>query len=164
MTSLSTLDGLLGRVDATEALRQLQRHCRDQIFQAPRQAPASVEVCSLADAVAAPVDALWVMGLNEAAWPPATRPNPLLPAELQRRAGIAAAKAEIQTEIAREMQTFWQMSADQVVFSWAAREGERELRVSPLLAAFARVSQTDADAPNSSTNLDHGRATTIDSV
>ncbi|MBK9520878.1 MAG: PD-(D/E)XK nuclease family protein [Rhodocyclaceae bacterium] len=159
LTSLSTLDVLLGRVDATEALRQLQRHCRDQIFPAPRQAPASVEVCSLADAVAAPVDALWVMGLNEAAWPPATRPNPLLPAELQRRAGIPAAKAEIQTAIAREIQSFWQMSADHVVFSWAAREGERELRVSPLLAAFARVSQTDADPPNSSTNRDHGRAT-----
>jgi RecB family exonuclease len=107
ISSLMTLDVLLGRVDAAEALRYLQRHSRDQTLKVRRQTPVRVEVCSLTDAVAAPVDALWVMGLNESAWPPTARPNPLL---------------------------HWQMSATQVVFSWAAREGEHERRVSPLLA------------------------------
>ena len=136
LASMTTLDALLGRVEASEVLRHLQRQCRDQPFQAPRQALVRVEVCSLADAVAAPVDALWVMGLNEGAWPPVARPNPLLPADLQRRAGIATARADSLSEQARAMQTVWQSSANQVVFSWAARDGERELRPSPLLAAL----------------------------
>ena len=135
---LQALDAVLGRIDAGEALRQLQRHCRDQAFAAPRQSIAQVEVCSLGDALAGPVDALWVMGLNEGAWPPAPRPNPLLPAELQRRAGIPAARADSLAEQARTLQAWWCASAGDVVFSWAQREGERPLRLSPLLAGTVR--------------------------
>ena len=135
---LQALDAVLGRVDAGEALRQLQRHCRDQAFAAPRQGIARVEVCSLGDALAGPVDALWVMGLNEGAWPPAPRPNPLLPAELQRRAGIPAARADSLAEQAQSLQAGWCESAAEVVFSWAQRDGERPLRASPLLAGIAR--------------------------
>lgn len=134
---LMALDAVLGRIDAGEALRQLQRHCRDQAFAAPRRHPARVEVCSLVDALAGPVDALWVMGLNEGVWPPAPRPNPLLPAEMQRGAGIPAARADSLAVGAQSLQVLWCESAGEVVFSWAQREGERPLRPSPLLAGIA---------------------------
>lgn len=135
---LLTLDAILGRVDAGEALRQLQRQFRDQAFASPRQTAARVEVCSLADALAGPVDGLWVMGVNEGAWPPAPRANPLLPAELQRRAGISAARADSLAAEARSLQALWCASAGEVVFSWAQRDGERPLRASPLLADVPR--------------------------
>ncbi len=138
LNGLVTLDAMLGRVDASVVLRQLQRLCRDQIFQPPRRAPAAIEVCSLSDAVAAPVDALWVMGLVESAWPPLPRPNPLLPADLQRRAGIFTARADSLAEQAGVIQTLWEGSAKEVVFSSAMRDGERELRASPLLAAIEK--------------------------
>jgi exodeoxyribonuclease-5 len=138
LDGLAALDAILGRVDAAEALRQVQRQCRAQPFERPRQTPARVEVCGLADAVAAPVDGLWVMGLNEGAWPPAPQANPLLPAELQRRAGISAARADSLAVEAHAMQTAWCASAGEVVFSWAQRDGERPLRASPLLAEIAR--------------------------
>ncbi len=135
---LLALDGILGRVDGGEALRQLQRQCRDQAFAGPRRSLAAVELCSLADALAGAVDGLWVMGLNEGAWPPAPRPNPLLPAELQRRAGISAARADSLAVEAQSLQALWCQSAGEVVFSWAQREGERPLRASPLLAQIPR--------------------------
>lgn len=135
---LVALDGVLGRVDAGEALRQLQRQCRDQAFAAPRQHAVRVEVCSLGDALAGAVDALWVLGLNEGVWPPAPRPNPLLPAELQRRAGISAARADSLAAQAQSLQARWGESAAEVVFSWAQRDGERPLRPSPLLVAIPR--------------------------
>ena len=138
LSDLVALDAILGRVDAGEALRQVQRQCRDQAFAASRRTPARVEVCSLADALAGPVDALWVMGLNEAAWPPAARPNPLLPAELQRRAGIPAARADSLATEAQILQGLWCGSAAEVVFSWAQCEGERPLPASPLLAGIPR--------------------------
>ena len=143
---LVALDGVLGRVDAGEALRQLQRQCRDRAFALPRQTAPRIELCSLADALAGPVDGLWVMGLNEGAWPPAPRPNPLLPAELQRRAGISAARADSLAAEAQSMQEAWCGSAGEVVFSWAQREGERPLRVSPLLAAIPRREWQSAPA------------------
>ncbi|MDP2811067.1 MAG: PD-(D/E)XK nuclease family protein [Rhodocyclaceae bacterium] len=146
LSGLVALDAILGRVDAGEALRQLQRQCRDHAFDPPRQAAARVEICSLADALAGPVDGLWVMGLNEGAWPPAPRPSPLLPAELQRRAGISAARADSLAAEAQSMQAVWCGSAAEVVLSWAQREGERPLRVSPLLANIPRSELSAAPA------------------
>jgi probable DNA repair protein len=138
LSGLLALDAVMGRVDAGEALRQLQRQCRDHSFDLPRQTVARIEVCGLDDALAGAVDALWVMGLNEGAWPPASRPNPLLPAELQRRAGISTARADSLAVEAQSRQAAWCDSAAEVVFSWAQREGERPLRPSPLLANIAR--------------------------
>ncbi len=146
LNDLSALDPVLGRVDAGEALRQLRRQCRDHAFEVPRQYAARVEVCSLADALAGPVDRLWVMGLNEGAWPPAPRPNPLLPAELQRRAGIPAARADSLAVAALSLQDVWCGSAGEVVLSWAQREGERSLRPSPLLGNIPRYESPDAPA------------------
>ncbi|MCX7149650.1 MAG: PD-(D/E)XK nuclease family protein [Rhodocyclales bacterium] len=136
LSRLVALDAVLGRVDCGQALSQLRRQCRDQAFAVARQTVAPVEVCSLADALAGAVDGLWVMGLNEGAWPPAPRPNPLLPAELQRRAGISAARADSLAMEAQSLQTMWCECAGEVVFSWAQREGERPLRASPLLEAI----------------------------
>lgn len=137
MGELQTLDGILGRITASEALRQLQRQCRDQSFAAARQSVASVEVCSLADALAGGVDGLWVMGLNEGAWPPAPHPNPMVPAELQRRAGVPFARADSLALEARSLQALWCASADEVILSWARQEAQRPLRASPLLADIA---------------------------
>lgn len=146
LTNLVTLDAMLGRVDSSVVLRHLQRQCRDQIFQAPRRVPAAVEVCSLTDAIAAPVDAMWVMGLIESAWPTVPRPNPLLPAEMQRRAGVNAARADSLASQAQAIQTLWRHGADEVVFSSATREGERELRASPLIATIKKTTLTSVVA------------------
>jgi exodeoxyribonuclease-5 len=147
LTGLAQLDAIIGPVDAGEALRQAQRQCREQSFSAPRQRPARVEICSLADAVAGPVDGVWLMGMNESLWPPAPRPNPLLPAELQRRAGVPAARADSLAEQARAMQALWCASAGEVMFSWAAQEGEKMLHASPLLADIPRCPLARPAAP-----------------
>lgn len=138
LSGLVALDVILGQVDPGVALSQLRRQCRDQAFSSARRTVAPVEVCNLADALAGAVDGLWVMGLNEGAWPPAPRPNPLLPAELQRSAGIPVARGDSLASEAQSLQALWCESAAQVVFSWAQREGERLLRVSPLLANIPR--------------------------
>lgn len=141
LAALAQLDAMLGTVTASEAWRQVQRQCRDVQFHAPRERPARVEVCTLADAVAGPVDGLWLMGMNEGVWPPAPYPNPLLPAELQRRAGVPAARADSLTLQAQTMQALWLKSAPVMVFSWAGREGEKQLQPSPLLAEVMRYRQ-----------------------
>jgi len=63
----------------------------------------------------------------------------LLPAELQRRAGIPAARADGLAVEAQSLQALWCECAGEAVFSWAQREGERPLRPSPLLAGVRRA-------------------------
>jgi exodeoxyribonuclease-5 len=133
---LGQFDALLGRIACGEALRRLQQLCRERIFQPEAEGDPSILVMGLLEAVAEPLDGLWAMGMNDHAWPPAARPNPLLPAELQRRARTPGASSEVQAEFAATLQRRLLHSAPQAVFSWAQREAGRELRPSPLLAGL----------------------------
>ncbi len=137
IAGLDKLDAILGRIDRGDALRQLRRQCRELPFAAPRRSPPRIEICSLDDALAGAVDGLWVMGLNEGEWPPAPRPNPLLPAEIQRRAGVPVARADSLSAAAREAQALWCVSAREVMLSWSHQQGEKALRPSPLLEGVA---------------------------
>jgi exodeoxyribonuclease-5 len=143
LAGLTTLDAVVGRIDAGAALRLAQQMARDLSLVAPRRTAPSVELCTLTDALAGPVDGLWLLGMNEGVWPPAPRPNPLLPAELQRRAGIPTARADSLAEQARVLQTLWCQSAGEVVFSWAGSEGERALRPSPLVVDMVKFAEVD---------------------
>ncbi len=132
------LDPLLGRIDLATASRHLGQICGERIFQPQTRGEPSIEIMGLLEAAGTPLDGLWVMGMNDHLWPPAARPNPLLPAEAQRRARAPNASAEVQGEFAAVIQRRLRRSAPQVVFSCAHAEGERELRPSPLLAGLPR--------------------------
>jgi probable DNA repair protein len=84
-------------------------------------------------------DHLWVMGLTDDVWPPPPRPNPLLPAVLQRRHGAPHASAERELEFAQRVTARLWASAPHIVVSHARRDGERDLRASPLIAGVPAV-------------------------
>ena len=134
MESLSQLDAVLGRVSIAEAYRRLAQLTRERIFQAETEGEPPLEVMGLLEAVGMPLDGLWVMGMNDHLWPPPARPNPLLPADLQRQARAPNASAEVQGEFALSIHRRLLSSATEVHFSWAQSEAHRELRASPLLA------------------------------
>jgi exodeoxyribonuclease-5 len=139
---LGSLDAMLGKVSVAEAHRQLARLCRERVFQPETVGTPNVEVMGPLEAAGLTFDALWVLGMNDNAWPPSARPNPLLPADLQRRAKSSNASAEVQLEFARNVHRRLLGAAPAVVFSWARGEGDRQLRVSPLL-----VGLTEREAP-----------------
>ena len=136
LEQLAGLDVVRGRVSLAEANRLLARLCRERVFQPETVGAPNVEVMGPLEAAGLRFDALWVLGVNDDVWPPAPRPNPLLPAELQRRARSSNASAEVQLEFARSVQQRLARAATQVVFSYARAEGDRPLRASPLLAGL----------------------------
>lgn len=138
------LDAVLGPVSATEALRHLEQACREQIFQPQSEGEPRILVMGMLESVAEPLAALWVMGMNDHLWPPPTRPNPLLPAQGQRNAGAPNADSRIQAQFARSIHQRLLRSAPYVVFSFAHKDGERELRPSPLLADMAVTHEAPA--------------------
>jgi exodeoxyribonuclease-5 len=136
LEQLGGLDAMLGKVQLSEATRQLARLARERVFQPETVGTPNVEVMGPLEAAGLTFDALWVLGMNDDAWPPPPRPNPLLPADLQRRAKSANASAEVQLEFARSVQRRLLHAAPEIVFSWARGEGDRQLRPSPLLAGL----------------------------
>lgn len=153
LESLAELDAVLGRVSGAEANRRLNQICRERIFQPETEGEPRLEVMGLLEAAATPLDALWVMGMNDHLWPPPARPNPLLPAELQRKARAPNASAEVQGEFALAIHRRLLKSANEVHFSWAQSEAGRELRASPLLAGIPAQLPTDASGRVASTSL-----------
>lgn len=153
LAELARLDGLLGPVGADEALGRLARLCRERIFQPEAEGEPALQVLGMLEAAAAPLDAVWVMGMNDHLWPPPARPNALLPAAAQRQAGAPGSCSRVQAEFALAMHRRILHSAPELVFSWARRDGDRALRPSPLLAGIPPWSEAVAPALSLSERL-----------
>lgn len=136
------LDTLLGKVSASEALQRLLQLCKAQIFQPETTSQPKLLVMGLLEASAQPLDAIWVMGMNDHIWPPVARPNALLPAALQRQANTPNASSDVQMAFAQSVHQRLTQSAQEVIFSSAAVQGERILRVSPLMQGIMSSHQT----------------------
>ena len=133
---LDELGQVLGKINMSTALGHLSQICLEQIFQPQTEGEPALQVMGLLESCGTPMDALWVMGMNDHLWPPAARPNPLLPAQAQREAGTPNASAGVQAEFAATVQRRLMRSALEVVFSYAESEGDREMRPSPLIAPW----------------------------
>ncbi len=134
------LDGLLGPLSLTEAVRRLSQLCRQRIFQPETRGRPAIQVLGVLESAGLEFDALWVMGMNDDLWPPPPRPSPLLPAELLRAAGAAHASAEVELDFAQRVHARLALAAPAVVFSYAQADGNRLLRPSPLMVGLVRAS------------------------
>ncbi len=147
LAGLDGLDAVSGKTSLAMVVRLTARQCRERVFQPETEGVPAIEVLGPLEAAGAEFDALWVLGMNDDVWPPAARPNPLLPADVQRRARSAHASAEVELEFARAVQHRLLRGAPEVVFSHARAEGDRPLRPSPLLAGLPAAAGLPAPAP-----------------
>lgn len=138
LSRLAALDAITGVMSLSEAVQRLKQLARAAVFQ-PQGAEVPVQVLGLLEAGGLLFDHLWIMGWHDEAWPPSPQPNPFLPLSLQRRHGTPHASAERELEFARGLTQRLLASAGQVVVSHPCREGDRELRPSPLIAHLPDV-------------------------
>ena len=136
LDKLAALDGILGEIAAREAHRRLSQLCNAHVFQAETTGEPHVQVVGMLEAGGMHFDALWVMGMTDDIWPPMPRPNPLLPAELQRKVGSPNASAQVQLAFASSIHQRLLQCASDIVFSFARMDGATELRASPLLTPY----------------------------
>ena len=139
LDAFARLDVLLGPLALGEAVRRLSQLCRQRIFQPETRGEPAIQILGVLESAGLSFDALWVMGMNDDVWPPAPRPNPLLPAETQRTVGAAHASAEVELDFARRVQARLIKSAPELTFSYSLASGNRILRPSPLIAEVPRT-------------------------
>ncbi len=146
VAGLSTLDPVVGALRLEDALAWLSRLAGETLFQAASEA-VPVQVLGVLEAAGMSFDHLFVTGLHDEAWPPVPRPNPLLPVALQRAHRMPHASAEWELGFAQRIGALWRTSAQQVVFSHPAREGDRVLRPSPLIIDVPAVTLDATSEP-----------------
>ncbi|MGD2130207.1 MAG: PD-(D/E)XK nuclease family protein [Lysobacterales bacterium] len=142
LSVFSGLGDFTGSLSRQQALGLLERLAEDTVFQ-PRAADTPVQVLGLYEASGQEFDHLWVMGLHEGAWPPATGPDPFLPLGLQRERGVPHSEPALELEWARRVTGELRAAAAEVIFSYPARDGSEEQFCSPLIADLPEVAAED---------------------
>jgi probable DNA repair protein len=132
LAAFAALDRVVPRAGYAEAVSRLRRMAADTLFQ-PETPEVPIQVLGVFEAAGMEFDRLWAMGLSDEAWPPGPRPNPFLPIEAQRAAGLPQGSAAESLELARRLTKAWLLGADEVVLSYPQRDGEREVKPSPLI-------------------------------
>jgi probable DNA repair protein len=130
-------------MESTEALELLQGLAGRIAFE-----PASDDVpVTLTAALEDPIvqyDGIWVAGLSAEAWPPAARPDPLVPVQLQHAAGVPTASPGGQLRLAENVLERWRRATPLLNLSWSRSDGDLRRDPSPLLPAIRAAAQDDA--------------------
>lgn len=129
------LDLVLPALTYRKALHYLEVLATKTYFQ-PESPDAPVQILGVLEGSGLPFDYLWVMGFDDTVWPPAPSPNPLIPAELQKKLAMPNASAERELKYCQEITTQLKKAAATVVFSYSQHNEKEELRPSPLIAKF----------------------------
>jgi len=156
LQQLARLDVLRKTLSASEAVHLVQQICTSQVFQAETEYEPSIQILGIMEGLSAPVDAMWCMHMNDHIWPPPARPNPLLPAFIQRAAGVPNADNSVQAVFAATIHQRLLHSAASIVFSSSLTEGDSQLRASPLMKDIALMSAVPPLAMTLAEQLSHG--------
>lgn len=134
LQNFAELTVLTGTISATEAVHRLNQICAGNMFLPETVGNPRIQLLGMLENSAIPLDGAWILGLNDQYWPPPARPNSLLPINLQRDFKMPNADTDIQADFAHKVQQRLLNSANDLIFSWAQKEADRELRPSPLLS------------------------------
>ncbi|MGD1982459.1 MAG: PD-(D/E)XK nuclease family protein, partial [Chromatiaceae bacterium] len=138
---LSGLSKVRDRIGLAEAIRQLTRIAHDTVFQ-PQSPPSPLQVVGPLEAAGLQFDEIWLLGADERHWPAPPRPNPLLPAALQRELGMPHASAERELDFAVDLLDQLRGAAPLLIASHPTGADEQRVDPSPLITDWAPL-----DAP-----------------
>ncbi|HEX4025151.1 MAG TPA: PD-(D/E)XK nuclease family protein [Steroidobacteraceae bacterium] len=131
---LGAMEPDAGALSLTQASTLLQELAGRIAFE-PATDDVAVTVTGRLDDPIVRYDGVWVAGLSADTWPPAARPDPLIPPPLQWGAGMPGVSAAGQLQRARLLQRQWLRAGAHCVLSWCASEQDLPADASPLLLA-----------------------------
>jgi probable DNA repair protein len=140
---IGELEPLQAKMNYAGALSALEQVCAGSVFQA--QTPdAPIQILGVLEAAGLQFDALWICCMAATEWPPAPSPNPFIPRQLQRAAGLPHADAGRELEYAARLLTHLRSSTVSLVASYARLEEEIAVPPSALVADM-RIAEPLAD-------------------
>ena len=152
LSELAGLDRVCGNISLGTAVGKLRQLASTRQFQ-PESEPAPVQILGVLETSGLRFDRLWIMGMHDNVWPAAPSPDPFLPFHLQRRFKLPRSSPDRELEFARTLTARLLSSAPTVVVSHPRREGDSDLRVSPLLTALPEVVEADLGLSTSASYL-----------
>lgn len=134
LSRMAGLDDLLAAPTVTQALTMLNRLARQTPFQPQRDRHARLDVLGLLEAEGGQWDGVWVMGVTDEVLPAMASPNPLIPLVALSHADAPRSTPAREYEWACSLFKALCGLAPRIVFSWPARDGDKPIRPSPMIA------------------------------
>ena len=145
LEKLADASALLGKLTVVGALDALRSFCH-QSGSHHSETEYPIEFYSPSEAAGLSFDHLWLLGFTDQNWPAPVTPNPFLPYELQKQAGLPGSNAEAQYQTAREtLIVLHNSSRLSLTASHALTEGDQEFRASRVLSDLLGVEIPSAD-------------------
>ncbi len=135
LNGFGKLDAVFPSMSFNDAYTYLSQISQDTQFQA-QTTTSPVQVLGVLEAAGMLFDHVWVMNLDNDHWPPAPKPNALIPLALQKQLNMPRSSAERELNLAKSLTQRFCFSAKEVVFSSATHDGDKDLSVSPLIEAI----------------------------
>lgn len=143
VADFATLDQVMASISYDQAISRIRRVATETLFQ-PETPDVPVQILGVLEAAGMEFDHLWVMGLSEEVWPLHSRPNPFLPAGLQRTAKLPMGSTDESLAFSQRLTNDWLSCADEVVFSHPSWSGDQKLKPSSLIK---HISEATLDLP-----------------
>ncbi len=137
LSRFAILDAVVGVCALTTALNALQQLSSEAGFQSENEGQP-VQVMGIPETAGLGFDYLWLAGMTDEAWPRRPNPNPFLPINMQRSAGLPRSTARRELDYAIRTTSRLLNCAGTVVVSYAERDQDRVLRPSPLFTELDR--------------------------
>lgn len=138
LAEFGALDAVLRPLTLGSAIARLKELLQETAFE-PEAEAAPVTVIDAMTVAGMKFDALWVTGLDATGLPPPPQPDPFIPLEVQRAAGVPEASPDAVFKLATLQLQRWIASAPSVKLSWPERDGDALLQPSPLLLSWPQM-------------------------
>ena len=135
LSEFAGLDSATGLLPHSTALSILQRLAADRQFQ-PESEPAPIQILGVFEASGMTFDHLWIVGMHDGAWPRSSVPNPFLPLSLQRARNMPQSSPQRELEFTTLLTGQLLASSPDIVLSYPTKDGDADLRPSPLFVSL----------------------------
>lgn len=138
MDAAAELDAVLPTCSWPDAASRWRAILRSRRLLPPAEVNA-VQVVTLEEAAFLDLDALWVAGMHDGAWPDVTPASPLIPFALQRRHGLPGADPDLELSYADGVVEHLRAHHPTSIWSYAKLDGETPRRKLPKVSCVAAV-------------------------
>jgi len=131
------LDDFCGKLTWAEAFGRLKEYAFEQMFR-PAPGLANIQVMGFLEASNLEFDETFIISMDDNTWPPAAKPHPLIPVDIQVQHQTPHANSEREWFYA---QTVWRnlmYSAPIIHVSYAKNREHQEMQPSPLLGGLSQ--------------------------
>lgn len=140
LQTFSQLDNLSGPISWHRALTHWHYLLKSTRFQPQTDhSQAPIQVLGLLEAVGLPFDDLWIMGLDDSAWPPPSETNPFIPIYLQKKYKLPHNSPEHEFLYAKNLQTTLLNHATKSLLSSSTRDNNAHKRASALISQYPLI-------------------------